>query len=116
MIIRVVYKPDKSVSIIYPAPNSRRENKTEAQWLIRVFEKIMSQGRLKGLPYDDIDSSEIPQTREDRDAWEGKKGKGITINQEKAKEIRDAREQEKKVQEKIREMAIKELAKEEDKS
>lgn len=110
--VRIVYKPDKSVAIIYPAPKSRRPDETEDQWLERVFTKVM-QGELKGLPYDDIDKSELPQTREDRGAWEGEKGKGISINQKKAKEIKDAKEREEKIQEKLREMAIKELDKDE---
>ena len=91
MKVRIVYKPDKSVSIIHPAPKSRKPDETEKQWLKRVFDKAM-QGELKELPYDDIDDSYLPQDREDRMAWEGEKGKGVTINQIKAKELKDAQE------------------------
>lgn len=110
--VRIVYKPDKSVAIIHPALKSRRPDETEEQWLDRVFTKAM-RGELKDLPYDDIDKSELPQTREERNAWEGEKGLGISINQEKAKKIKDAEELEEKIQETIREMAIKELEKDE---
>lgn len=121
MKCRVVYKLDKTVAVIHPVPKSKRLDETEEQWLKRVFDKpIQPQyndsgqqvNPLYGCPYDDTDNSKLP-SREDRDAWEGEKGKGIIINQEKAKEIRDKRELEIKIQEKIREMAIKELEKEE---
>ncbi len=87
MKVRIVYKPDKSVSVIHPALNSRRKDETEKEWLERVFNKAM-QGELKGLPYDDIEKSELPQSREDRDAWEGEKGKGISINKVKKEQIK----------------------------
>ena len=58
--IRVVYKPDKTVAIIYPAPKSRKSDETEEQWLERVFSKLpdaqrervlegFTDGRLKNL-------------------------------------------------------------------
>jgi len=77
--VRVVYKPDKSISIIHPTAESRRANETEAQWLDRVFTESM-QGSLQGLPFDDIDSSQIPVNRDDRKYWEGEKGSPLTIN------------------------------------
>lgn len=111
MKVRVVYKPDKTVVIIYPAPKSKREGETEKEWLERVFTKAM-RGELAGLLYDDIDSSDLPHSREDRDVWEGEKGKGIKINAEKAKKIRDEKKRETKIKDKMREIAIRELEKE----
>lgn len=111
MKVRVIYKPDKSVSIIYPAPKSKRPNETEKQWLKRVFTKSM-QSNLQGLPYDDIDASELPQSREDRDAWKGTKETGIYIDDNLAHQLKEAKELEEKIGEKLREMAIKELEKE----
>lgn len=110
MKVRIVYKSDKSVVVFHPAPKSRREDETEKEWLKRVFDRMM-QGDLDGLPYDDIDKSELPQSREDRDAWEGEKGKGIHVNTVKAEEMKKGIEKEKKIKDKIREMAIKELKK-----
>lgn len=81
MKCRVVYKLDDSVSVIHAAPKSRRADETEAAWLERAFAKAMS-GSLQGLPYDDVDSATLP-TREHRDAWEGKQGEGISVNQAK---------------------------------
>lgn len=111
MIVRVLYKPDKTVAIIHPAPKSKRPDESEAKWLKRVFNKVM-QGELKGLPYDDIDSSELPQSRENRDAWEGEKGKSIYINVKKAKAQREKREKERLIQEKVEQIAIRELKEE----
>lgn len=81
MKVRVLYNPDKSVSIIYPVPKSRRINETEEEWLERVFSKANP----NKLPYDDLDSSALP-SREFRCAWEGEKGKHIIINQDKIQE------------------------------
>ena len=81
--VRIVHKPDKSVAIIYPAPKSRRKDETEQQWLERVFVKAMIPHFI-GFPYDDIDSSELPQTREYRNAWEfDNVEKKVKINQVK---------------------------------
>jgi len=106
--IRVVYKPDKAVAVIHPAPKSRCPNETEDQWLDRVFTKAM-QEELKGLPYDDIDSSELPATREDRNAWEGEKGKGVSVNQEKAKQRKDATERKRLIENEKDKLAEKSL-------
>lgn len=109
--VRCVYKPDKSVAIIYPAPKSKRKDETEEKWLERVFGKAM-QGELKDLPYDDVDESELPQSREDRNAWEGEKEEGISVNSIKAEEIRKDKEKAILIQDKIKQIAIKELEKE----
>ena len=71
MKVRVVYKVDKTLAVIYPAAKSKRPDETEEEWLERVFTKAM-QGELAGLPYDDIDDSELP-SREDRQFWRGEK-------------------------------------------
>ena len=78
MKVRVVYKPDKTVAVIHPAPKSRRPDETEEAWLKRVFAKAMK-GELEGLPYDDIEDTELP-SREFRHQWRGKKGKGISLD------------------------------------
>ncbi len=109
--VRIVYKPDKTVVVIHPAPKSKKSDETEEQWLERVFTKSMQKPSLKGLPYDDIDSSQLPQTRIDRNAWEGAKGKGITVNQVKAQQIRDAKQLEIDIKNKLRAMVIRELNK-----
>ncbi len=95
---RVVYKPDKTVSIILPAAKSKLANETKEQWLNRVFTKAM-QGELKGFPYDDIDDALLPKSYEDRDAWEGEKGVGVYVNHEKAKTIRETKEKQRLIKE-----------------
>jgi len=84
MKVRVIYNADKTVSVIHPAPKSRRDNETEAAWLNRVFSKATP----ASVEHDDIEKSELPQTREDRTAWEGEKGKGVSVNIEKVQAIK----------------------------
>jgi hypothetical protein len=79
-IVRILYKADKSVTIIHPIKKSKRDDETEAQWLIRVFDKSTP----VGVEYEDVDESTLPSTRIDRMGWEGEKGKGITINNTKS--------------------------------
>ncbi|KYK25698.1 hypothetical protein AYK26_07720 [Euryarchaeota archaeon SM23-78] len=99
MKVRIVYRPDKTVAVIHPAPKSRKPSETEEQWLKRIFDKAVKGTLLEGLPYDDIDSSQLPQSRDSRDAWEGEKGKGITINQTKVQQLEQERQ--KKEQDKL---------------
>ena len=77
--VRVVYRADGGISVIHPAPNSRREDETEAEWFERVFSKSMHD-ELEGCDYDDVNTSNLPQTRKYREAWTGSKGKGISID------------------------------------
>jgi len=108
--VRIVYKPDGSVAVVHPASKSRRPDETEDQWLKRVFDNAMRPkynifgqqvNPLHGMPHDDMDVSELP-TREDRDAWEGMKGKGIWVNEEKARKIRKERETRRLIEEEKR--------------
>jgi hypothetical protein len=85
MKVRAVYKDDGTVTIITPAPKSRKKGESEKVWLSRVFEKAMT-GSLAAFPYDDIESNELPQT--DRSAWTGEKGKGVSIDQAKAQALK----------------------------
>lgn len=99
MKVRVCYRPDKTVAVIHPVPGSQKPDESEEQWLERIFAKAMSHPDLKGLPFDDIDENDLPRSREDREAWEGEKGKGIKVNPTKADAIRN----EKRVRELIQE-------------
>ena len=92
MKARIIYKPDGKVTVIHPAPKSRKDGESEADWLKRVFERAVKGTDLEGLPYDDVDSSALPDSREDRAAWEGSPGKGIRVNKTKAAELKEARE------------------------
>ncbi len=80
--VRIISHSDGGIAIIHPAPKSRRENEGEEEWLRRVFDKATPDG----ASYEDIDESEIPATREDRDAWELKDGK-IEVNQAKKQQF-----------------------------
>ena len=107
MKVRIIYKEDKSFSVIHPAPKSKREDETEEQWLERALNKATPQG----AEYDDIEQSELPQTREDRAGWEKEKGKPIQINRVKADKFKHDRDDALAVQEEIKQMARERLAK-----
>ena len=101
MKVRILINPDKSISVIHPAPKSKRENETEEQWLERVFNKATPEG----VEFEDIDKSELPENREERVGWEKEKGKPITINKIKADKWKKDREDEFAVQEELKLMA-----------
>ena len=84
--VRVLKRNDGGVSVVYPISKSKRPGETEEQWLERVFAKANP----NNLPYVDIDQSELPQDREDRNAWElDDKEKKVKINPVKARQIKE---------------------------
>jgi len=84
---RILYNLDGTISVIHPAPKSRQKDETEAEWLKRVFDKATPEG----VEYEDVEGSKIPQDREFRGAWTGKKGKGISIDKVKKREMINAK-------------------------
>lgn len=76
--VAVVYKPDKTISVIYPIYKTMKAGETEAQFI----ERLRTDFGFQNYPHDIIDKKDLP-SREYRDAWEGEKGKGISINQGK---------------------------------
>ena len=84
---RIIYREDGGVSVITPAPKSRRKDETEAEWLKRVFDKATPEG----AEYEDVGKDKIPKSREFRGAWTGKKGKGISIDKVKKQEMINAK-------------------------
>lgn len=79
---RVIYRPDGTVAVFHRAPKSKFDFEQAA-------ERAMT-GDLEDLPFDDIDVSQLPQTRKYREAWRGSKGNGIHLDAAKKAEI-DAR-------------------------
>lgn len=57
------------------------------------YAKCAKESGLEGLDYDDIDTSDLPQSREHRNAWEGGKGKPITINSSKIEPVKKTLEE-----------------------
>ena len=86
MKCRILYFADKRISVIHPAPKSKRSDETEEQWLGRVFAKATPEG----VDFDDVEKDTLPN-REFRSAWEGEKITGIKINPTKKREIEDKR-------------------------
>ena len=107
MIVRVLYRQDGGVSVIYPAPQSQRKSETETAWLQRVFAKATP----KGVEYKDIDTDVDPlPDKKHRTCWvKGTSGSAVAVDM--AKYLSNAAEQEKEamIQAKIREMAEAEL-------
>lgn len=62
---RVLYRDDGGVSVIIPAPKSRRKDETEEQWLERVFLKATPEG----ATFLDVEDDQIPIDREYRNSW-----------------------------------------------
>ena len=90
--VRVIYRPDGDVTVIHPV-RSKRPNETDDEYYEQVFTKSM-QGALAGLPYDDIDKSELPPDRTDRNGWERHaSGKGIHVNKAKADQKKNEEKQ-----------------------
>ena len=67
MTKRIVYiRTDGGLSVLSPAPNGRRKNESEQDWLARII--------AKDVPADSsnvriVEESEIPADRTFRDAW-----------------------------------------------
>ena len=78
---RVYYRADGTAGIVYPI-EKQKVNETESQWLKRVYEK--TEVHKQGLPFDDIDASQLPQDangkKVDREKWRGNQGQGVSID------------------------------------
>jgi len=89
MIVRALYHTNGTVSIVYPAIKSKRENETEKEWLHRVFTK----SNPNGLPYEDFDleKTTLPDSRF-RNAWvKGRNGIEIDLDKAKAQVLDEVR-------------------------
>ena len=93
-----------AVSIRTFALKSRRSDETEEQWMERIMNR-----NPRSSSNEIIDSSELPQSKEDRDAWTGEKGQGISIDEVKAVKLRTDKEIKMKIDKKIRRKAIDDL-------
>lgn len=74
----VLYRENDEVSIIYPAPKSRRPEELENDWLLRILEKANTEN----LDYEIINKSDLPADRKDRNKWNKKKNKPFTIKRD----------------------------------
>jgi len=77
---RVYYHPDGKVDIVYPSPNyPKKGGESETDWLARIYQETEIELGMQGLPFDDIDRSELPD-RSNKMKWRGSKGNGIHID------------------------------------
>jgi len=96
MIKRVFIKPDGSVRIAHACMKGKPEGMSDRDWAVEQFERIIqADASLQGLPFSDVDESELPQDREFRDQWRMKAGKvavdPILETEERWKRIRAER-------------------------
>lgn len=95
---------DKSVIVRTFDLKSKRKGETEKQWIERLMKK-----NPRSSSSEIIDESELPQSKEDRSAWEGEKGKGITINTVKANAFRTEKSNQEMIQNEMKAVAIESL-------
>jgi hypothetical protein len=61
---------DGSVRIVHPAPKSRLPDEPEADWYARVMARTEeADPTLRGLPFHDGDTADLPADRTDRAKW-----------------------------------------------
>lgn len=91
MKVRVLKNLNGTVSIIHYAPNSKL-----------TIDEAFVKATPPGTDHEDIDSSELPQDREDRNAWEWDSiNKKVRVNQAKAQKNKD----DKKIKEDLKKSA-----------
>ena len=78
MKVRVLYKTDGSIYVVYPDPKSKNKDESKSKWLKRVFDLSTPDN----VEYEDMDDSELPDG-DLQEFWVGKKGKKITIDKKK---------------------------------
>jgi len=100
---RIIKKNDGSIEIIIPVMKNKKDNETLEEFYNRVFDKVQlprydenenQVNELYNLPYEDIDSSLIPQDRTNRNEWRKDPGKNIEVDQVK-KALKDQKKIEK---------------------
>ena len=96
-LVRVIKREDGGVSVIHPV----RPLKKDETW-----DEYFSKATPDGAIYEDMESSQLPQTREDRNAWELGDDKKVKVNGVKKAQL-DSEKAEKEADE----LALKELVK-----
>lgn len=113
-ICRIYYLPDGSIIRKTPFFRMQKESETTAEYLTYQTEfldnetlkrpvDILNKNKevvryaLVGVPFEDLDDSELPSTKTDREKWRGSKSSGVHIDNsvvtmaEKRQAVKDAR-------------------------
>ena len=87
-ICRVFQNPDGSVSIMRPNPTLRQDGESDGAFIVRIADLNRANeeavARANGvppspaLPFIDVDESEIPTDRQNRQNWRIKDGKIVS--------------------------------------
>lgn len=84
MKIITFVRADGGVSIVHPAPNSRREDEKEEDWLRRVAEKSVP----PETNYEITEKETLPQDRRWRNAWKRTPEGIIDVDLKEARKVR----------------------------
>jgi hypothetical protein len=77
-LCRVFAKEDGKVAVYHPNPALQQAGEDEAAFLERMgAEATVKDPSLAGLAYADLDTSELPRDRAERDAWRLEGGKVV---------------------------------------
>jgi hypothetical protein len=111
-----VFAPDKTCLQIRPAWDTQKPTETEEEFIARRVKESTERedrknGKWKDCPYEIVYKSELPNVgtplyREYRLAWEGEKGKGIKINQQKKQAIIDKKNAKKNAKNKLKALGL----------
>lgn len=63
--IIVYVRPSGEVSVVYPAPKTRRDNESEENWLTRMTQRAVPEGIEGHL----VEATTLPASRRWRNAW-----------------------------------------------
>ena len=101
MKVRIFKRLDGNIDIFTSAIKSKRPTESEEEW----YERVCAKANPLGLPYVDIDETELP-SREYRNAWEWDDvTKKIKVNATKATAIRSKMERESKIRVEVKRLA-----------
>jgi hypothetical protein len=81
--IIVYVRPSGEVSVVHPAPNSRRGDGSEEDWLARMLRRAIPEGTDGHL----VEATTLPPSRRWRNAWRFQAGQ-LVVDLEAARTIR----------------------------
>jgi len=82
-LCRVWFMTDRKIQVSYPDARIKFKppHLTLIEWANEQFDELPKRApQFQGLDYTDMDTSELPQNKADRDRWRGDKGTGIKID------------------------------------
>ncbi len=81
--VRIWYHNDEKISVSHPdkRPEKKPKGLSMDEWALEQFENVLVKvPRFQGLDFEDINPSQLPQDRKDRNRWRGTKAQGIKVD------------------------------------